>query len=248
MFSTGSFRFWGHFWRGSICRAQSKSATPVGVLLLFIANCSRQPRETKICQSPKSNFVLVSAVAEGCLWNLYFNGMKCNWNEEFHINPKAAETQQTKFIARHSPLHPPPLFLCSFVLCCVLCVLCSALNCSWSINYWVDLANQQKICQSPKSKFVLVSAVAEGWSWNSYFNGMKCNWNEKFHVNPKAAEMQQTKFNARHRIISRWPAPAEAEWLFQSADSSVIVISLMEISRSAKHILKTIQDCRRVLV
>ena len=64
--------------------------------------------------------------------------------------------QQTKFNARHSPLHLP--------LCSVLCVLCSALNCSWSINYWVDLANQQKICQSPKSTFVLVSAVAEGCS------------------------------------------------------------------------------------
>ena len=52
---------------------------------------------------------------------------------------------------------------------------------------------------SEMSSWVSMTSLREGLK-NTGQNGTN---HEKFHVNPKAAESQQTKFNPRHRIISR---------------------------------------------
>ena len=77
MFSTGSFRFGGHFWRGSTCGAQSKSATPMGVFAAIQDKLlSAAQGDEKICSISQKQVCFVSAVAEGLFMKFVFQ-----WNE-----------------------------------------------------------------------------------------------------------------------------------------------------------------------
>ena len=87
-FSTGSFslavfhcsfRFGGHFWRGSPVGLNQKVRLRLGVFAA--GHCklvSPAQGDGKICSISQKQVCFVSAVAEGCSLNLYFNGMKCN--------------------------------------------------------------------------------------------------------------------------------------------------------------------------
>ena len=89
-FSTGSFslavfhcsfRFGGHFWRGSPVGLNQKVRLRLGVFAA--GHCklvSPAQVDGKICSISQKQVCFVSAVAEGCSLNLYFNVMKCNWN------------------------------------------------------------------------------------------------------------------------------------------------------------------------
>ena len=96
------FQVWGAFLERFTCGAQSKSATPIGSFCCWHCKLvSPAQGDGKICSISQKQVCFVSAVAEGCSLNLYFNEMKCNWNVKFDDNPEAAGTQQTKFNARH---------------------------------------------------------------------------------------------------------------------------------------------------